>query len=131
MVMFLFVIGLEMRPARLWELRRQIFGMGAVQVAACGTLLTLLGVAGRLPPPVAFVGAMGFTLSSTAIVAQILDERGETNTPRGQRVVASCCWRTCRSSRCWRRWPSWPRAPSPTSASRWVSMAIGLAALAG
>jgi glutathione-regulated potassium-efflux system protein KefB len=32
-VMFLFVIGLEMQPSRLWKMRRQIFGMGAAQVA--------------------------------------------------------------------------------------------------
>src|SRR5262245_14811263 len=35
-VMFLFVIGLEMQPSRLWALRRQILGLGAMQVIACG-----------------------------------------------------------------------------------------------
>src|SRR5690242_17428456 len=39
-VMFLFVIGLEMRPSHLWGLRREIFGLGALQVAACTALLT-------------------------------------------------------------------------------------------
>ncbi len=37
-VMFLFIIGLEMRPARLWSLRREIFGLGAVQVMTCAVL---------------------------------------------------------------------------------------------
>ncbi len=87
-VMFLFVIGLEMQPTRLWTLRRQIFGLGLLQVAVCGLLLTALGVAGGLKPIVAFIAAMGFVLSSTAIVMQLLDERGDTSTPRGQRMVS-------------------------------------------
>jgi glutathione-regulated potassium-efflux system protein KefB len=87
-VMFLFVIGLEMQPSRLWSLRREIFGLGVAQVAACGALLTGVGVLAGLSPVVAFVAGMGFVLSSTAIVAQILDERGDTATPAGQRVVS-------------------------------------------
>ena len=87
-VMFLFVIGLEMQPSRLWSLRREIFGLGVVQVAVCGTLLTGAGIAAGWSPIVSFVAGMGFVLSSTAIVFQLLDERGETSTPAGQRVVS-------------------------------------------
>ncbi|MDO9360322.1 MAG: monovalent cation:proton antiporter-2 (CPA2) family protein [Polaromonas sp.] len=87
-VMFLFVIGLEMQPTRLWKLRRQIFGLGLAQVLVCGALLTGVGMAGGLKAPVAFIAAMGFVLSSTAIVMQLLDERGDTSTPRGQRMVS-------------------------------------------
>ncbi|GGC88393.1 monovalent cation:proton antiporter-2 (CPA2) family protein [Chelatococcus reniformis] len=87
-VMFLFVIGLEMRPARLWSLRKDIFGLGAAQVAACGALLTGLGVLAGLDPAAAFIAAMGFVLSSTAAIIQILDETGETATPAGQRAVS-------------------------------------------
>ena len=39
-VMFLFIIGLEMRPAKLWTLRREIFGLGATQVVLCCALLS-------------------------------------------------------------------------------------------
>ena len=39
-VMFLFVIGLEMRPSHLWSLRKEIFGLGAAQVLFCGLILT-------------------------------------------------------------------------------------------
>ncbi len=87
-VMFLFVIGLEMQPSRLWSLRREIFGLGVAQVAVCGALLTVAGIAAGWPPIVAFVAGMGFVLSSTAIVFQLLDERGETSTPAGQRLVS-------------------------------------------
>ena len=87
-VMFLFVIGLEMQPSRLWSLRREIFGLGLLQVLACGALLTGAGVLAGFGVVPAFVGAMGFVLSSTAIVMQLLDERGETSTRRGQRIVS-------------------------------------------
>ncbi|MBU1324478.1 MAG: monovalent cation:proton antiporter-2 (CPA2) family protein [Alphaproteobacteria bacterium] len=87
-VMFLFIIGLEMRPARLWSLRRDIFGLGAAQVGAAGLLLTLTGMAAGLSVAVAFVAAMGFVLSSTAVIMQMLDERGELGTPLGQRSVS-------------------------------------------
>jgi glutathione-regulated potassium-efflux system protein KefB len=87
-VMFLFVIGLEMQPTRLWKLRREIFGLGLLQVLVCGALLTGVGAAAGLKLPVAFIAAMGFVLSSTAIVMQLLDERGDTSTPRGQRMVS-------------------------------------------
>jgi glutathione-regulated potassium-efflux system protein KefB len=88
-VMFLFIMGLEMRPARLWALRRDIFGLGLVQVLTCGALLSCVGVfLGGLSWPVAVIGAMGFVLSSTAVIMKMLDERGETATPAGQRAVS-------------------------------------------
>jgi len=87
-IMLLFVIGLEMQPSRLWALRREIFGLGVAQVVASGALLTLAGYAAGLDPAVAFVAGMGFVLSSTAVVMQMLDERGETSTAQGQKAVS-------------------------------------------
>jgi glutathione-regulated potassium-efflux system protein KefB len=87
-VMFLFVIGLEMQPSRLWAMRRAIFGLGVAQVVACGSLLTAAGLLFGLSPLVAFVAGMGFTLSSTAIVVQILEEAGDVATPQGQRFIS-------------------------------------------
>jgi len=88
-VMFLFVIGLEMQPSRLWNLRREIFGLGLSQVFFCAFLLTLIGVyLLDLSPVIAFVAASGFVLSSTAVVMQMLDERGETSTTEGQQAVS-------------------------------------------
>jgi glutathione-regulated potassium-efflux system protein KefB len=87
-VIFLFIIGLEMRPSRLWSLRRDIFGLGAAQVAVAGLLLTLTGMAAGLSGPIAFVVAMGFVLSSTAVIMQMLDERGDLSAPQGQRAVS-------------------------------------------
>jgi glutathione-regulated potassium-efflux system protein KefB len=87
-VMFLFIIGLEMQPTRLWSLRRSIFGLGVAQVTACALALTAAGLLAGLPPLVAFVAGMGFTLTSTAVVMQVLEERGEASTPEGQRFVS-------------------------------------------
>lgn len=87
-VMFLFVIGLEMQPSRLWGLRRDIFGLGAAQVAVCGLLLTGVGMVFGLAPKVAFFAAMGFVLTSTAVVVQVLNERGDTGSPEGQRMIS-------------------------------------------
>ena len=89
-VMFLFIIGLEMHPERLWAMRKAIFGRGFLQVGLCGVLLTFAGIyILHLPKEVAFIAGMGFTLSSTAIVMQVLEERGITNTPKGQRVIST------------------------------------------
>jgi glutathione-regulated potassium-efflux system protein KefB len=82
-VMFLFVIGLEMEPSRLWGLRKQIFGVGAMQVAMCGGLLTALGIL--------------FGFSPAAI-----HPRRSARTPSlfcCSRTSPSC--RCSRSSRCW------------------------------
>src|SRR5690606_4745031 len=87
-VLFLFIIGLEMEPSRLWALRKQIFGLGVVQVAVCGALLTGVGILLGFAPAVAFVFGMGFVLTSTAIVMQILGERGELATEGGQKMVS-------------------------------------------
>jgi len=87
-VMFLFVIGLEMRPSRLWGLRKDIFGLGLAQVAVCGAILTGLGILAGFPPALSFVAGMGFVLTSTATVIQLLEERGETATPAGQHIVS-------------------------------------------
>lgn len=89
-VMFLFIIGLEMHPERLWSMRKAIFGRGFLQVALCGTLLTFAGIfILGLPKEVAFIAGMGFTLSSTAIVMQVLEEKGISTTPKGQSIVST------------------------------------------
>ncbi len=87
-VMFLFVIGLEMRPSHLWGMRKDIFGLGTVQIIVCTSSLTLIGMFFGFPPVVSFISGMGFVLTSTAIVFQILNERGEMGLPHGQRMVS-------------------------------------------
>ena len=87
-VMYLFVIGLEMQPSHLWGLRREIFGLGTLQIVACATALTGVGLLFGFTWQVAFIGAAGFVLTSTAIVMQLLGDRGDIARPQGQKIVA-------------------------------------------
>jgi len=87
-VMFLFIIGLEMQPSRLWSMRQEIFGLGLVQVGAAIAVLTCVGLALGFPVAQSFVAGTGFVLTSTAIVMQMLQERGSIQLPKGRRMVA-------------------------------------------
>lgn len=87
-VMFLFVIGLDMKPSHLWSLRGQIFGLGSMQVVLCAVLLTGVGRLFGFSWQIAFIIGAGFVLTSTAIVMQVLAERGDILAPRGQRIVS-------------------------------------------
>ncbi|MGH1402036.1 MAG: monovalent cation:proton antiporter-2 (CPA2) family protein [Acinetobacter tandoii] len=87
-VMYLFVIGLEMRPSHLWSLRKEIFGLGTLQIIACSIGLTGVGLVYGYSWQVSFVCAAGFVLTSTAIVMQLLGDRGDIAQPRGQKIVS-------------------------------------------
>jgi glutathione-regulated potassium-efflux system protein KefB len=131
-VMFLFVIGLEMQPSHLWSLRRQIFGLGSLQILLCTIALTGVGLAFGFSLPVSFVGAAGFVLTSTAIVMQLLGERGDIALPRGQKIVSVLLFEdllivpllavVAFMS---------PVVPDHADGSRWISIGIGVASLAG
>jgi len=82
-VLLLFLIGLELNPARLWALRRPILGMGGVQVLASLALIAGIGVVLGMDPRVALVAGMGLSLSSTAIALQIMNEKNLLATPPG------------------------------------------------
>lgn len=83
-VLMLFLVGLELEPKRLWNLRRPIFGWGSAQVLACTAVIfaagLLLGADWRL----ALVAGMGLALSSTAIALQVMGERNTLPTRSGQ-----------------------------------------------
>ena len=87
-VMFLFIIGLEMQPSRLWAMRGEIFGLGAAQVGGAIALLICVGLALGYPVAASFVAGTGFVLTSTAIVMQMLDERRAMGQPKGRRIIA-------------------------------------------
>ncbi|NBC46635.1 MAG: portal protein [Gammaproteobacteria bacterium] len=87
-VLLLFVIGLELHPSRLWEMRRALFGLGMLQILLSGLILALyfqLFVEGW---PVALLIGFSLALSSTALVMQMLYEQGEIATPHGQNAFA-------------------------------------------
>ena len=83
-VLLLFLVGLELEPARLWKMRSEVFGLGLVQVAATTALLATAAAAFGLPLPAALVVGFGFALSSTAIALQTLAERREIGADHGR-----------------------------------------------
>lgn len=88
-VLLLFVIGLDVQPSRLWTMKRDIFGLGTLQVALTGALLTMaLLKLTSLSFEAALVVGLSLALSSTALVMQNLHEQGEANTREGQRIFS-------------------------------------------
>ena len=87
-VMMLFLIGLELRPALLWEMRKPILGLGGLQVGVTTVLLAGVGVLAGLPWQTAVAVGMTLALSSTAIVLQTLNEKNLIGTDGGQGAFA-------------------------------------------
>lgn len=83
-VMLLFLIGLELKPSRLWEMRKPILGQGGGQVLVTTLLLTGIGLLFGLRWQYALVAGMALALSSTAIVLQIMAEKNLLATRTGQ-----------------------------------------------
>ena len=83
-VMLLFVIGLELRPIRLWSMRSAIFGLGTVQLVATAAVLAAIGIGLGLAPAQALFIGLALSLSSTAFALQVLEEKGELTTRHGR-----------------------------------------------
>jgi glutathione-regulated potassium-efflux system ancillary protein KefC/glutathione-regulated potassium-efflux system protein KefB len=75
-VILLFLIGLEVRPALLWRMRTAIFGLGAAQMLGAAALLSIAAAALGLDWRTALAAGLILAMSSTAIVLQTLDEKG-------------------------------------------------------
>ncbi len=83
-VFLLFIIGIELRPPRLWAMRRMVFGIGTAQVMVTGLAIVALALQFDQTLRAAVIIGFGLALSSTAFVLQILTERGEMNTSHGR-----------------------------------------------
>jgi len=83
-ILLLFVIGLELRPSRLWALRKTIFGFGGAQVLLCGALLAGFSLLTGLSFAAAVVAGLALALSSTAFALQLIAERGEMTSRWGR-----------------------------------------------
>ncbi len=87
-VMLLFIIGLELKPSRLWSMRRDIFGFGLGQILICGLALAGLALAADLTWQAAIIAGAGLALSSTAFAVPMMEDRNELTQPYGQRAFA-------------------------------------------
>ena len=87
-VLMLFLVGLELEPRRLWNMRRPIFGWGSLQVIGCATALAGVAVVFGVDWRIALVAALGLALSSTAIALQVMTDRNMLPTSSGQAAFA-------------------------------------------
>lgn len=87
--LLLFIVGLELNPARLWRMKRDIFGLGLLQVAACGLALTaMIALSTQFSIYAALALGLPLALSSTAQVLPMLQSSGRLRTPFGERAFA-------------------------------------------
>ena len=87
-IMLLFVIGLELRPKRLWAMRSAIFGLGTAQVVLTGLILAAAALAFGLAWQAALFAGLALSLSSTAFTLQVLEEKGELALRHGRLAFA-------------------------------------------
>ncbi len=87
-VMMLFLVGLELQPSLLWDMRGPILGLGGLQLGLTAAAGTGIGIALGLAWQTALAVGMIFAMSSTAIALQTLNEKGLINTDGGQSSFA-------------------------------------------
>lgn len=95
-VFLMFIIGLELNPSKLWELRRSIFGAGAGQVLITAAVLGALLYLTHFAWQAAVIGGIGLAMSSTAMALQLMREKGMNRNEGGSSASRCCC------SRIWR-----------------------------
>ena len=87
-VLLLFLIGLELRPKRVWSMRVAILGLGGAQVLASAAVLAVAGVLFGLAWQAAMFAGLALALSSTAFALQILEESGDLQQRHGRAAFA-------------------------------------------
>jgi len=87
-IMMLFVVGLELDPARLWQMRKLILGLGSAQLLFSGAALAGVGYALGYPNATAIFIGLTLALSSTAFAMQLMGESNEMTTRHGQSAIA-------------------------------------------
>jgi len=87
-VLLLFLVGLELNAARVWQLRRAIFGLGSVQLVITTAAVAAIAIALGQPLTVGLIAGMGFAMSSTAIGLALMTEKNLLPTPGGQASFA-------------------------------------------
>ncbi len=86
--LLLFIVGLGLNPSRLWQLRREIFGLGLLQVVACGIAVTAVIYFVGFSAGAALSLGLPLALSSTAQVLPMLQSSGRLRSPFGERAFA-------------------------------------------
>ena len=87
-VMLLFIIGLELKPTKLWGLRKSLIGLGFVQVFLTSLILFLILIWAGFSWPISLLIAVSLSLSSTAFALQVMAEKNQLKTQYGQNAFA-------------------------------------------
>ena len=83
-VFLMFIIGLELNPSKLWQLRQSIFGVGAAQVLLSAAILAGLLMLTQFSWQAAVIGGIGLAMSSTAMALQLMRDKGMNRNEAGQ-----------------------------------------------
>lgn len=87
-IFLLFILGIELRPDKLWEMRKLVFGLGLGQLLITAGLIYAIALTFDLPQKTAVIIGFGLALSSTAFCLQLLSERGGISTLMGRMSVS-------------------------------------------
>ncbi len=128
-IMLLFLIGLELRPHRLWILRKAVFGLGLGQMVPSALVLAALAHVAGVPWTGAAVIGAGLALSSTAIVLPMLGERNLLSSTAGRDSFAVLLFQDMAFIPLVALVPLLSGGPVPTQIP-WLAVARGLAAIA-
>jgi glutathione-regulated potassium-efflux system ancillary protein KefC len=83
-VLLLFIIGIEIKPSRLWALRREIFGLGSLQIILTASAITGYALLNHWHWRASLIIGLTMAVSSTALIMQMLQDKGEIASPRGR-----------------------------------------------
>lgn len=128
-VLLLFLIGLELDPARLWALRHTVFGLGGAQVAVTGAAIAFAAIAAGLTWQAALIVGIGCAMSSTALVIASLTERGQLLTRHGRESFAILLFQDLAVIPLLALLPLLAASPEQ-SGTHWTAAAKGIAAIA-
>jgi monovalent cation:proton antiporter-2 (CPA2) family protein len=130
--LLLFIVGLELRPSRLWRLRGDIFGLGLAQVVLCGLAIALLlHLAIGLSFEASLAIGLPLGLSSTAQVLPMLRADNELNTPQGERAFSILLFQDLSIVPMITIIAAMARVPDPSAPSGWTLALYTVAAIVG
>ncbi len=129
-VLLLFIIGLELKPSRLWAMRKPVFGIGSAQIVLTSIPFAIVGCLFGLSIKSAIVVAISLAFSSTAFALQILSEKKKLGTQAGRGSFAILLFQDLTAIPLLAAIPALGVTVADSNQSVWVSAAKILAAMA-
>lgn len=129
-VLLMFLVGLELSPARLWLMRRSVFGMGTAQFLLTTVVLSVIGLLIGLDWRIAVVAGGALSLSSTAIGVQLLAERKQIGDPHGRNSLGILLFQDLAAIPALAVIPLLGAAVGPEAGFSWLGLAKAIASVA-